>query len=179
MGAERNFIYIRPACLLYDTELLTQTSSQAHPATNHCVQQAVHQRLFRPVCEAGQSQWCNNATGNVVLVHAFSIAGGSRSTVPVIHSLVTTCNCIHIYCPADLHGSTEPPVHTEQAAGCAPKPRFTFWIKKQNLYCPENRNTNYRLNKPLPCHYTEWYIAVATRKTNGTSRVDLCDGSYS
>ena len=47
MGAARNFIYIRPAYLMYDTELLTQTNSKDHPATNHCVQQALHQRLFR------------------------------------------------------------------------------------------------------------------------------------
>ena len=129
MGAARNFISIRPACLLYDTELLTQTSSQAHPATNHCVQQALHQRLFRPVCEAGQSQWCNNITVNFVLVHMFSLAGGSRRTAPVIHSLVTTCNGVHIYYPADLNESTEPPAPTEQAGGCASKPRFTFSIK--------------------------------------------------
>ena len=65
-----------------------------------------------------------------MLVHAFSLAcGGSRRTVPVIHSPVTTCNGVHIYCPAELHGSTETPARTEQAAGCAQKPRFTFWIK--------------------------------------------------
>ena len=181
MVAARNFIYKRPACLLYHTELLTQTSSQDHPDTNHCVQQALHQRLFRPVCEAGQSQWCNNATVNVVLVHVFSSAGGSSRTAPVIHSLITSWICVQIFCSTALHSSTEPTPRNEQHVRWAPKLWCTFWVKEKSCNPPQKkkiRTQNFLLHKPIPCHYIERSIAVSKRKINGISAVDFCYGSY-
>ena len=142
MRAAQNFISIRSACLLYhtqqQTELHTQTQSEAHPATVHRVQRALHQRLFRPVCEADQSPRCNNVTAKFVLVHSFSTAGGSRRTAPVIHSHVTRYKCGNIYCPETLQTPTEPTAPNEQQAAWDTKPRWNVMGKRHNFHNLEN-----------------------------------------
>ena len=52
---------------------MTQTATEVHPATTQRVQRALHQLIFRPVCETGQSPSCNNLTGNVDHVDTFSL----------------------------------------------------------------------------------------------------------
>jgi len=86
-------------------------------------------KIFRPVCEAGQSLWCNNVTGNFVLVHTFSLAGEADLQ-------------LQLFTASSLDGSVFKIIvrHPFNRRPCAPQNRYARFGYMTELLLPRESN---------------------------------------